>query len=65
MSHEAAADSSRDDEGGRRPPEAPEIYVNTESISPDEAVAVVVERLCDFGILPESVRLGREEAPAG
>ncbi|MCZ6572126.1 MAG: hypothetical protein O7C98_03045 [Planctomycetota bacterium] len=51
--------------GGRRPPEAPEIYVNTESISPDEAVAVVVERLCDFGILPESVRLGREEAPVG
>ncbi|MCZ6572124.1 MAG: adenylyl-sulfate kinase [Planctomycetota bacterium] len=46
-------------------PEAPEIYVNTESISPDEAVAVVVERLCDFGILPESVRLGRDEAPAG
>ncbi|MFQ5844784.1 MAG: adenylyl-sulfate kinase [Planctomycetota bacterium] len=38
-------------------PEAAEVYVNTETLTPEESVAVVVGRLCDFGLLPEGARV--------
>ena len=42
-------------------PQSAEIYVNTEDITPEEAVAFILDRLCDYGVVPESVRNGVAE----